>query len=158
MKLDVLPSTDPWYADGLKFTCTQCGNCCTGPPGYVWISREEIVRLAEFLRMSLEETIERFIRIVGDRFALLERINLKGEYDCAFLRDGDGKKQCSVYAARPLQCRTWPFWPGTLASKEMWDTAAVRCHGMNKGRHFSADEIAARRDAEDWPAENSSTT
>ena len=26
----------PWYADGLSFECTMCGNCCTGPPGAVW--------------------------------------------------------------------------------------------------------------------------
>lgn len=32
----------PWYAPGLSFTCTQCGNCCTGEPGVVWVSDEEI--------------------------------------------------------------------------------------------------------------------
>ena len=40
MKLDVLSPLPPpptWYADGLRFTCTQCGNCCTGQPGFVWI-------------------------------------------------------------------------------------------------------------------------
>ena len=49
MKLEVLKdeaAEQPWYAEGLKFTCTQCGNCCTGGPGFVWISREEIRRLA----------------------------------------------------------------------------------------------------------------
>ena len=52
MKLDVIKDGgpgEPWYADGLNFTCTQCGNCCTGGPGFVWISREEIVRLAAHL-------------------------------------------------------------------------------------------------------------
>ena len=39
-------TNQPWYADGLSFTCTQCGNCCTGGPGYVWISDMEIDRLA----------------------------------------------------------------------------------------------------------------
>ena len=35
MNLNVLddPAAEPWYADGLAFTCTQCGNCCTGGPG-----------------------------------------------------------------------------------------------------------------------------
>ena len=27
---------EPWYRDGLRFQCTQCGNCCTGDPGVVW--------------------------------------------------------------------------------------------------------------------------
>ena len=36
---DPSPNT-PWYADGLPFTCTQCGDCCTGDPGYVWVTDE----------------------------------------------------------------------------------------------------------------------
>ena len=38
----------PWYRDGLAFSCTRCGACCTGAPGYVWVSAEEIEQLAEF--------------------------------------------------------------------------------------------------------------
>jgi hypothetical protein len=36
----------PWYKDGLRFTCTGCGDCCTGAPGYVWVNKEEIEALA----------------------------------------------------------------------------------------------------------------
>ena len=45
----------PWYQDGLQFSCTGCGNCCTGPAGYVWVSEEEIVRIAEFRNQSVGE-------------------------------------------------------------------------------------------------------
>ena len=58
MNLNVLHSDPPWYADGLKFTCTQCGNCCSGPRGYVWITHEEIIRLAEHLQSTPEEVVE----------------------------------------------------------------------------------------------------
>ena len=27
-----------WYRDGLRFECTRCGACCTGAPGYVWVT------------------------------------------------------------------------------------------------------------------------
>ena len=27
---------------GLRFECTQCGDCCTGAPGYVWVNKAEI--------------------------------------------------------------------------------------------------------------------
>src|SRR5688572_15148747 len=62
MKLDVLPPQQqqrkgPWYADGLDFTCTQCGNCCGGAPGYVWLERDDIVRIAEFLKVTPEEMV-----------------------------------------------------------------------------------------------------
>jgi len=36
----------PWYRDGLSFSCTQCGNCCSGPEGYVWVDEEELVQIA----------------------------------------------------------------------------------------------------------------
>ncbi len=39
----------PWYQDGLRFTCTMCGKCCTGDPGYVWVTDEELAALAKFL-------------------------------------------------------------------------------------------------------------
>ena len=37
----VTPALREWYAEGLRFGCTQCGNCCTGPPGAVWFTAEE---------------------------------------------------------------------------------------------------------------------
>ena len=43
----------PWFEKGLRFECTQCGNCCTGAPGYVWVNREEIAALAKSFSMSV---------------------------------------------------------------------------------------------------------
>ena len=45
-----------WYADGLHFTCQQCGRCCTGEPGYVWVSRAELRLIARFLKISEVDT------------------------------------------------------------------------------------------------------
>lgn len=163
MKLDVLNSEvqeSVWYSEGLAFTCSQCGNCCTGPPGYVWISQEEIGRLAEFLKMSAEEVIKRFCRRFGDRLSLKERKTPQGQYDCIFLKESDEtsayagskRKFCSIYSVRPLQCRTWPFWPENLNNRQSWNHAAKRCHGMNSGKRvFGVKEIHAIRDASDWP-------
>jgi Fe-S-cluster containining protein len=163
VKLNVLDvSAQPWYAQGLQFTCTQCGNCCTGAPGYVWITDDEVERLAKHLQMSAERVVELYCRRIGERLSLKERRSPQGLYDCIFLKEtkvggGQGKpatvkRVCSVYEVRPLQCRTWPFWDGNLASKENWDAAGQRCHGINRGpRKFSADDIEALRDAEDWP-------
>jgi Fe-S-cluster containining protein len=165
MKLAVLQSNEAtWYAAGLRFTCTQCGNCCTGGPGYVWISDEEVERLAAHLKLSVEDTIERYCRRIGSRLSLNEIRNPRGEYDCIFLKEervppangGDtvvhAQRSCGIYPVRPLQCRTWPFWDGNLASPEIWEYSAQRCHGMNRGsRVFSRQEIEALRDAQRWP-------
>lgn len=169
MKLDVLPSTDPWYEEGLKFTCTQCGNCCTGGPGYVWISDEEVEWLAVFLKLTPREVLARHCRKVGGRWTLKERRTPAGLYDCVFLTEietprAKGKdlatgeaipmkrRGCSIYPVRPLQCRTWPFWESNLSSEEAWDSASKKCPGLNRGsRAFSREEIEKLRDATEWP-------
>jgi Fe-S-cluster containining protein len=162
---DAAPS---WYASGLQFTCTQCGNCCTGGPGFVWISEEEIARLAKHLGESVETVQENYCRRVNGRWALLERRNSRGQYDCIFLRETPApspssgakvadekvvhtRRTCAVYAARPLQCRTWPFWKENLSSQNVWNKSAVHCHGMNRGKTWTPRQIEALRDAKDWP-------
>lgn len=161
MKLKVV-ETEAWYADGLNFTCTECGNCCTGGQGYVWINTIEIGRLAEFLKITPKQVIERYCKRYGTRYSLDELKNGRGEYDCVFLKEipaetGDGtqvahsKRVCTIYPVRPLQCRTWPFWDGTLADEEAWKKASGRCPGINQGKHYTKEQIEALRDAKDWP-------
>jgi Fe-S-cluster containining protein len=150
MRLNVLEK--PWYGDGLRFTCTQCGNCCTGPPGFVWISDTEVARLAEYLKISVKETIEKYCRRISGRLSLKEHRNpASKEYDCIFLREEGSTRTCYIYPVRPLQCRTWPFWPGNLASEKSWTHAAQRCPGMTHGRKFTAAQAEAIRDSTDWP-------
>jgi uncharacterized protein len=117
-------SDRPWHSDGLRFKCTGCGKCCTGSPGYVWVTWEEIEAISKHLEMPLEEFTKQFVRRIGKRYSLTERPH---SYDCSFLRD----KQCTIYAVRPEQCRTFPFWPDILESKEAWDHAATYCEGIN---------------------------
>ena len=103
MKLDVIQSsTDaPWFEQGLTFTCQQCGNCCTGGPGYVWINDEEIDRLAAFLKVQRDAVIAKYCRRIGQRYSLNERRTPQGLYDCVFLqevklKEGGAKRVCSV--------------------------------------------------------------
>jgi len=169
MKLDVLPAHEPWYSDGLKFTCTQCGNCCTGGPGFVWISDEEVERLAEFLKLTVRETRARYCRKIGRRWSLNEHRTHEGNYDCAFLTpiaDAGVKRKelsaseaiphkrrgCSIYPVRPLQCRTWPFWHSNLEDRELWKMAGKKCPGLDRGsRFFNREQIETLRDATEWP-------
>jgi uncharacterized protein len=159
MKLKVVEedkSGRPWYADGLCFSCTQCGNCCTGGPGYVWTSDVEIDRFAAFLRMDRKEFLKKYCRMIGGRVSLKERKNHRGEYDCVFLEEietepGKRRRVCTVYDVRPLQCRTWPFWDGLLKSRKNWNAASEGCPGINKGKAYTKEQIEALRDAEDWP-------
>ena len=57
----------PWYKKGLKFECTQCGNCCTGAPGFVWVNKAEIDAMAGELGIaSVEEFENKYVRLVGN--------------------------------------------------------------------------------------------
>jgi Fe-S-cluster containining protein len=168
MKLDVIPPTPAdekvWYQQGLRFTCTTCGNCCTGGPGFVWLTEDEIARLADHLQLTVAETTERYCRRLNDKFSLKEARSTSGTYDCIFLKEvkpprtsrrGEAivqaKRVCGVYEARPLQCRTWPFWPENLDSKSAWEVETRKCPGMNTGRHYTRTQIEAVRDSADWP-------
>jgi Fe-S-cluster containining protein len=66
------------------------------------------------------------------------------------LKDGDGPeciflkgKRCSVYAVRPMQCRTWPFWPEVMSAKTWAKDVQAYCPGVGKGRLIRAEEIDA---------------
>lgn len=134
-----LPNRElPWYSGGLKFTCTECGDCCSGTPGYVWVTNAEIEALAAALRIDLESFEDLYVRQVGVRKSLKEFPS----GDCVFL---DEKRHCQVYQARPRQCRTWPFWDSNLKSPEDWKHTCDVCPGSGKGRLYSLVEIEERR-------------
>lgn len=128
----------PWYKDGLKFKCTGCGKCCTGQPGYVFVSKEEIAQMAKALDLSERDFKIRYIRNRDNRFALVEKKNTDGEYDCIFLKG----KACQIYEARPKQCRIFPWWAENLTTPESWKLAAAYCEGINdEAPLVSFDEI-----------------
>lgn len=127
----------PWYADGLRFGCTGCGACCL-IEGHVWVDKEEIARLAEHLGLSLDDFGAKYLRRIGRRYSLTE-IPFPGnptKKACVFW---DGK--CTVYEARPRQCRTFPFWSENLESPEAWQEAADLSPGVNSGRLYQLGEI-----------------
>jgi len=114
----------PWYKDGLPFKCTECGQCCTGSPGHVWLKEDDIEALCKELKIEREEFLRLYTRTAYGLTSLLEHPRT---YDCVFLEG----KRCKVYKARPKQCRTFPWWPEHLSSPEAWKEAAARCEGIN---------------------------
>jgi hypothetical protein len=127
----------PWYRNGLRFTCTRCGRCCGGGPGTIRASDNEIAALAAGLGLDEETFRERYTRrLRRGEVSLIEKDN----HDCIFY---DRKLGCSVYANRPRQCRTWPFWRANLVSPGHWEEEAEACPGMDVGRLHHAEEIAA---------------
>lgn len=116
----------PWFKEGLRFKCTGCGECCTGSPGYVWLTSAEAQAIAERLKLPFEEFLKKYTRRIGNRLSLIEQ--RRGDnYDCVFLKD----KQCTIYDLRPKQCRTYPWWSENVESLKHWVEESVRCEGIN---------------------------
>jgi len=88
--------------------CASCGgNCCTGESGNIFVSVTEITAIAALLEMDEREFRREYLRKEGYRYSLKEK-RVNSSYDCVFFnRSQNG---CTIYMARPLQCRTFPFW------------------------------------------------
>jgi Fe-S-cluster containining protein len=128
----------PWFADGLRFQCTQCGDCCTGAPGYVWVNKAEIEALAAKLAMEVPAFEAKFVRRVGARKSLIEYAN----GDCVFF--DPSQRKCTVYDARPRQCRTWPFWDSNVRTPSAWSRTCEVCPGSGKGNLVTVEEVLAQ--------------
>ena len=148
-----MPDRPTWYDEGLRFTCTQCGNCCSGPPGYVWFTDQESADMARLFNLSKKDFLEKFARRISGKWSLRE-VSTEHGMDCVFLRRDpeSGKAQCSIYTARPSQCRTWPFWPDNLKTTRHYIQAAQVCPGIRKGlegegNFYAIDKIRIMRNA-----------
>ncbi len=127
----------PWFQDGLRFECTQCGKCCTGDPGFVWVNEDEIDKLAKFRGDVRHEFTAMYTKTSRGKVTLREKAN----GDCIFY---DAERGCTVYSVRPRQCRTWPFWESNLESPEAWDRTEGDCPGSGRGPLIPVEEILRR--------------
>jgi Fe-S-cluster containining protein len=95
-----------------KFDSTACsscaGNCCIGESGFIWITIEEIERLAKYLKIPVKDLFDNYLVKYDYKFSIKEKQLGDNNYACIFF--DLVKKQCSIYDARPSQCRTFPFW------------------------------------------------
>jgi Fe-S-cluster containining protein len=134
-----------WYAAGLRFACTACGNCCRhhGEYAYVYVKDHEAAAIAAHLELDLATFLERYCQREDGWLSL--RMD---DPACPFLTS---EGRCGVYPVRPVQCRTWPFWEQTLV-EEAWRTDVLKtCPGAGTGVLHSADEVEhIARAHEDW--------
>lgn len=126
----------PFYSDGLKFECQGSGNCCTshGEFGFVFLTLDDRRRFAKHLNISTAQFTRQYCDMRDGVWHLKEDPK---NPDCMFLKN----KRCSVYEARPTQCRTWPFWPEVMTPKAWKEEVASFCPGVGKGKLWSREEI-----------------
>ncbi len=122
---------------GIRFECQSSGNCCVsrGSYGYVYLSKKDIKNLSNGLKTSQKKFIRNYCQKTDGYIHLKELKKNRG--NCIFLID----KKCSVYKSRPTQCRTWPFWPENMNSKDWNNDIAKNCPGVGKGNIIKKKEI-----------------
>lgn len=141
-KIKNLKYKDIWYKDGLRFECQRCGACCSGSPGIVQFTEEEGLAMADELGIPFEALVDNFAYQHGNLY-FLKDFPCEYGYDCVMLQryESGAPSGCLVSRSKPVQCKTWPFWPEILYSKRTWEQAAKKCPGINKGRLHSLEEI-----------------
>jgi uncharacterized protein len=123
----------------MRFQCQKgCVACCE-QKGEVYLTRDDIARLAAHLGISRAEFRRRYL--CGT--APLLRFRKQRHKACPFLQP-DG---CSVHAIKPMQCSSFPFWPELLNSARERREAKKYCPGLGRGPAVDkarASEIATQ--------------
>jgi Fe-S-cluster containining protein len=105
----------------------------------VWVEDDEIARMAEVLGMQVERFEDQFVRRVGTAKSLKEY----PDGDCMLL--DPQQRTCLVYEARPVQCRTWPFWDSNVESEQAWQDTCQECPGAGTGQLYTFEQIEVQR-------------
>lgn len=116
-----------------RFECKpDCGKCCSmgENQGYVFLTPGDLKVLEINLGVKKESFAKKasfdWTRAGGGK---REMWYLKdSEKTCVFLEN----KKCTVYDARPTQCRTFPFWPEYVPQKK-WEELKTFCPGIDEG-------------------------
>lgn len=112
-------------AEGLKFACQPgCTECCR-QKGFVYLTEADLPRMAEYLHITPAAFEARYVYRTRNRM----RLRVPKDANCSFLK-GDG---CAIHAAKPTQCRTFPFWPEFVESRREWRKTAQYCPGIGQG-------------------------
>jgi len=91
------------------FKCRNCGKCCSAFYSQINITIGDLIRISSFLEKPISYILRNFVGInpFGDpknptKFSYELGINMP----CLLRKN----KKCSVYEARPLNCRLFPYW------------------------------------------------
>ena len=105
--------------------CESCeGRCCTGESGYIYVTKSEIESISSLLNLDVNDFVSKYLFKKGYKYSIKE-LKYNDSYECVFYdRENNG---CGIYDARPLQCRTFPFWD---YYKNRVDELKMECPGI----------------------------
>ena len=107
-----------------EFKCLNTGNCCK-EDGTVYVTDENIKKMAQVLHLSEFEFREKYVRKKNGWSVVADH---SFRPNC-FL---NSCKQCSVYEGRPEHCKTYPNWPEIWESKQAFESERKICKGLRE--------------------------
>lgn len=116
--------------DGFSYSfdfsaCSTCqGRCCTGESGYIYVTKTEVENISDLLGLDIKDFMQQYLFKKGYKYSIKEK-KFADSYECVFYdRESNG---CTIYEARPLQCKTFPFWD---YYKTRVDELKLECPGI----------------------------
>lgn len=115
----------PLVPDSIAFQCQEgCGDCCSNEGGIVYVSREDAALLATHHGLAVPAWLEVHAKRASDGRWVL---GWREDGACRYL---EGASRCTVYEARPVQCRAFPWWAENLRSERAWNKVVRSCPGL----------------------------
>jgi Fe-S-cluster containining protein len=116
-----------------RFECQSgCTNCCT-QPGEVYLTEDDVPRIAAYIGVGPEEFRKRYCVTAEDGL----RLATPPGKACLFLLENG----CSIHEVKPLQCRTFPFWPEHVRNKRAWKRLSAFCPGIGVGQVLPREDV-----------------
>jgi Fe-S-cluster containining protein len=115
------------YPTNIRWTCIRCTNSCSDIAGHkriILLTSRDIRRITDATRLDPKE-----FSVSARVPAPYEKRMKKRDGKCIFLR-GSG---CSIYKARPLICRFYPFCISSSGAQELQIGVDLKCSGMGNG-------------------------
>lgn len=119
-----------------RFECQRgCTNCCT-QSGHVYLTEEDIDRIAAHLELDRETFEKRYVY----RTRQQARLTVPRAHSCHFLLP-DG---CGIHEVKPLQCRVFPYWPENVTGRTAWKALRRYCPGVGVGPLVEIEAVRAQ--------------
>ena len=121
-----------FYSDGIKFKCQKCGACCNIEDGVVYLLKKDIYNLSSFFNIEIGEFKDKYTTLTEEGSFIIKDIHSS---ICRFQKNN----RCSVYPARPTQCRLYPFWSTLMKDRSLF--YSENCPGIGKGNLVDFEKI-----------------
>lgn len=105
------------------FECKLCGVCCYGEGG-IFVDKDEVEKIAAFLKISARSFVARFCDERNGRFS----IRVGADKYCIFYQK---EESCLIHPVKPRPCTLWPYYPAILKEAGNWELAKDACPGIN---------------------------